>query len=103
MFLLIVVIIFTIFTGLFFIGRYTAKVRVHKVICSFFIFTILWKTSSINPYHAEFFKWNNPPSIYGTFHFHFKAYQDEYFKLVLKCKVDYSIQEIRHDKGKNLD
>ena len=24
-----------------------------------------------NPYHAEFLKRNNPPSIYGTFHNHF--------------------------------
>ena len=25
----------------------------------------------INPYHAEFLKWNNQPSIYRTFHYHF--------------------------------
>ena len=25
----------------------------------------------VNPYHAEFLKWNNPPSIYETFHYHF--------------------------------
>ena len=24
------------------------------------------------PYHAEFLKWNNLPSIFGTFHYHFK-------------------------------
>ena len=23
-----------------------------------------------NPYHAEFLKWNNPSSIFGTFHYH---------------------------------
>ena len=26
----------------------------------------------INPYHAEFLKWNNPPYIIGTFYYHFK-------------------------------
>ena len=26
---------------------------------------------TVNPYHAEFLKWNNPPSIYGTLHFRF--------------------------------
>ena len=35
---------------------------------------------SVNPYHAEFLKLNNPPSIYGTIHF--KGYQDENLKLV---------------------
>ena len=24
-----------------------------------------------NPFHAEILKWNNPPPIYGTFHYHF--------------------------------
>ena len=31
----------------------------------------LYLLDFINPYHAEFIKWNNPPSIYGTFHYHF--------------------------------
>ena len=26
----------------------------------------------INTYHAEFLKWNNPPSIYGPFQYHFR-------------------------------
>ena len=26
----------------------------------------------LNPYHAEFLKWNNPPSILGTAHYHFR-------------------------------
>ena len=26
----------------------------------------------LNPYHAEFLKWNNPPSIFGTVHYHFR-------------------------------
>ena len=26
----------------------------------------------INPYHAEFLKWNNPTSIFGTLHYHFR-------------------------------
>ena len=25
----------------------------------------------VNPYHAEFLKWNNPASICGTFYYHF--------------------------------
>ena len=25
----------------------------------------------INPYHDGFLKWNNPPYIFGTFHYHF--------------------------------
>ena len=25
----------------------------------------------INPYHADFLKWNNPLSIYGTVHYYF--------------------------------
>ena len=32
-------------------------------------------------YHAEFLKWNNPPSIIGTVHYHFYVYQDENLKL----------------------
>ena len=24
-----------------------------------------------NPYHVELLKWNNPPSIFSTIHFHF--------------------------------
>ena len=28
-------------------------------------------SNNFNPYHAEFLKWNNPPSIFGTFHYHF--------------------------------
>ena len=31
----------------------------------------------VNPYHAEFLKWNNPSSNFGTVHCHFKGYQDE--------------------------
>ena len=27
----------------------------------------------VNPYHAEFHKWKNPPSIFGTFHYHFQV------------------------------
>ena len=30
----------------------------------------------------KFFKWNNPPSIFGTVHYHFYGYQDENLKLV---------------------
>ena len=32
---------------------------------------VLSSTLELNPYHAEFLKWNNPLSIYGTFHYHF--------------------------------
>ena len=28
-------------------------------------------TPNVNPYHAEFLKWNNPPYIFGIFHYHF--------------------------------
>ena len=35
-----------------------------------------------NPFHTEFLKWNNPPSIIGTVHYHFKGYQDGNLKLV---------------------
>ena len=35
-----------------------------------------------NPYHAEFLKWNNPPSIFGTVHYHFQGYQGQNVKLV---------------------
>ena len=28
-------------------------------------------TIYLNPYHTEFLIWNNPPSINGTFHYHF--------------------------------
>ena len=37
---------------------------------------------SINPYHAEFRKWNNPFYIFGTVHYHFLGYQDENVKLI---------------------
>ena len=26
----------------------------------------------VDPYHAEFIKWNNPPYNFGTVHYHFK-------------------------------
>ena len=35
----------------------------------------------VNPY-AELLKWNNPPSIFGPIHYHFKGYPDENLKLV---------------------
>ena len=35
----------------------------------------------VNPYHAKFFKWNNPPYNFGTFHYHFQGCQDENLKL----------------------
>ena len=35
----------------------------------------------INPYHAEFLKRNNPPYLFGTFHYHLQGYQDENLKL----------------------
>ena len=35
-----------------------------------------------NPYHAELLKWDNPPSISGTVHYHFNRYQDENLKFV---------------------
>ena len=28
--------------------------------------------AAFNPQHAEFHEWNNPPSIYETFHYHFR-------------------------------
>ena len=45
-------------------------------------------TTQFNPYHAEFLKWNNPSSIYRTFHYHFKGYQDENLKLVSQQYTD---------------
>ena len=36
----------------------------------------------INHFHVEFLKWNNPPSTFGTVHYHFKGYQDENLKFV---------------------
>ena len=36
----------------------------------------------LNPYHAELLKWNNPPYIFGTIHYHFNGYQNENLKLV---------------------
>ena len=26
---------------------------------------------NVNPCHTKFYKWNNPPSIFGTIHLHF--------------------------------
>ena len=43
----------------------------------------------INPYHAEFLKWNNPPSIFGTVHYHFKGYQDGKLKLVSQQYIEH--------------
>ena len=39
-------------------------------------------TASFNPEPSEFLKWNNPPSIFGTIHYHFYGYQDEKLKLI---------------------
>ena len=36
----------------------------------------------LNPYYVKFHKWKNPPSIFGTFHYHFQGNQDENLKLV---------------------
>ena len=30
----------------------------------------------------NFLKWNNPPSIFGSLHYHLKGYQDENLKSV---------------------
>ena len=30
------------------------------------------KFKKFNPYHAEFHKWKNPPSNFGTIHYHFR-------------------------------
>ena len=45
-------------------------------------FSPFYNPWSVNPYHAEFLKWNNPPSIFDTIHYHLKGYQDENLKLV---------------------
>ena len=29
-------------------------------------------TFFFNPYHVEFLKWNSPPYIFGTVHYHFR-------------------------------
>ena len=47
---------------------------------SFFYF--IFFSRHFNPYHAEFLKWNSPPSIFGTVYYHFKGYQNENLKLV---------------------
>ena len=39
----------------------------------------------LNPYHAEFLKWNNPSYIFGTVHYLFKGYRDENLKLVIRA------------------
>ena len=36
-----------------------------------------YNSETVNPFHAEFLKWNNQPSIFGTIHYHFQGYQDE--------------------------
>ena len=44
-----------------------------------------WKmylTLTINPYHAEFLKWNNPSYNFGTVHHQFYGFQDENLKMV---------------------
>ena len=56
------------------------------VTCIFYFkmsyFGSLFIQTNINPFHAEFLKWNNPPSIYDTVHYHFKGYQDGNLKSV---------------------
>ena len=42
--------------------------RTYKYISMNFILKII---ENINVYQAEILKWNNPPSIFGTFHNHF--------------------------------
>ena len=49
-------------------------------LCSYNMY--LLRYSPLNPYHAEFFKWNNPSYIFNTVHYHFKGYQDWNLKLV---------------------
>ena len=56
----------------------------HKILLSWYYTVVTKNISSIaavimghrycyfNPYHAEFHKWNNPPSIFGIVHYHFR-------------------------------
>ena len=41
-----------------------------------------WTGPKFDPYHVEFLKLNNPPSIFGTVYYHFKGNQDENLKLI---------------------
>ena len=43
-------------------------IRINGYVISSFCYSY---KDRINPYHAEFLKWNNPPTINGTFHCHF--------------------------------
>ena len=42
----------------------------------------------INPDHAEFLKWNNPPSIFKTVHYHLRDIKVKTWKLVRSWSAD---------------
>ena len=45
-----------------------ALVKARNVLCHM-TFTL---SVCLNTYHVEFLKWSNPPSVFDTFHYHFK-------------------------------
>ena len=44
-------------------------------------------SDTANPYHGEFLKWNNPPYIFGTVHYHFR---DIKTRTLLVSQSDYT-------------
>ena len=38
----------------------------------YFDLSVCFRMVTLNLYHAEFLKWNNPSSIFGTIHYHFR-------------------------------
>ena len=56
--------------------------RLYQEVVSNTGLTVIGNVYHLNPYHAEYLKWNNPSYIFGTVHYHFQGYQDENLKLV---------------------
>ena len=44
----------------------------HLLFWNFLLSFLGISTSVLNSYHAEFLKWNNPSSTFGTIHYHFR-------------------------------
>ena len=61
-----------------------------QIVLDHVLFCIPITVSLICPKPAEFLKWNNPPSIFGTNHYNFQGYQCENFKLVSQHCIAWS-------------
>ena len=77
----------------FYPDLYYSTIYVLKIKSNIFtphLHTVKIDIRDVSPYHAEFLKWNNPPSIFDTLHYYFMGYQDENLNYVIQQYIIWS-------------